>query len=233
MTGFSTTAVGSEVWLPAGYCLALVGLAYVIDGLARRAASVSEGGLSGGFTYHADHDAWICPQDQWLWPTTFDPDNRVMRYRASPSVCNACPVKATCTGSSSGREVVRAVDPWPASEAARFHRGIACSVLVMGILWPIGMAFTRAPGVELAVLLGVSLLVALGGLPLFGHLRASPASFPDGATIASLDETLQARAGLALTEHRRRTKYGSAARPTPGSRARTRYTSESRTGERR
>ena len=35
MTGFSASAVGVEVWLAAGYCVALVGLAYVIDALAR------------------------------------------------------------------------------------------------------------------------------------------------------------------------------------------------------
>ena len=32
---------------------------------------------TGSFRYHADHDAWQCPQDQWLWPTSFDPENRV------------------------------------------------------------------------------------------------------------------------------------------------------------
>ena len=47
------------------------------------------------FVYHEDHDAWLCPEDQWLWPKSFDPDNRVMRYRGSPSICNACPVKQT------------------------------------------------------------------------------------------------------------------------------------------
>ena len=49
----------------------------------------AEGGASGGFSYHEDHDAWTCPEDQWLWPQSFDPDNRVMRYRGSPTVCNS------------------------------------------------------------------------------------------------------------------------------------------------
>ena len=48
--------------------------AHVIDAFARRAASVAEGGASFGFSYHADHDAWQCPQDQWLWPQSFDPE---------------------------------------------------------------------------------------------------------------------------------------------------------------
>lgn len=207
--------VSTPAWLACGYALALLVFAYGIDALARRASRSSRMSATTGFVFHEDHDAWLCPQDQWLWPTTFDPHNRVMRYRGSPGICNACPVKSTCTTSPAGREVIRAVDPWPASEAARFHRGIACSVVVMGIIWPIGMTFTGPPAVELAVLVGVSLLVAIGGLPLFAHLRASPASFPDGATVASLEETLASRANVAATEHRRRTKYRSA---TPTSR---------------
>ncbi len=203
--------VSTPAWLACGYALALLLFAYGIDALARRASRSSHMSATTGFVFHEDHDAWLCPQDQWLWPTTFDPDNRVMRYRGSPGICNACPVKSTCTTSTAGREVVRAVDPWPASEAARFHRGIACAVVVMGVLWPIGMTFTRPPLVESALLLGVAAVVALGGLPLFAHLRASPASFPEGVAVASLDETLAARAGIAASEHRRRTKY----RPAP------------------
>ncbi len=142
MSGDSFSSVGAEVWIASGYALVLVGLAYVIDALARRAASVSEGGIAGGFSYHEDHDAWKCPEDQWLWPQSFDPDNRVMRYRATPSICNACPVKKTCTTSHSGREVQRAVDSWPASEAARFHRGVACAVVLLGLVWPLAVALT-------------------------------------------------------------------------------------------
>ena len=79
-----------------------------------------------GFAYHdPQHDPWVCPRDEWLWPPEFDPDRRIVRYRARPSVCNACPVKADCTSSDRGREVVRPVDPWPHSEAGRFHRGLA------------------------------------------------------------------------------------------------------------
>ena len=80
----------------------------------------------------ADHDAWVCPQDHWLWPTSFDPKHRVMRYRALPVVCNSCPVKSTCTTSDHGREISREIDPWPHSDAGRFHRGIACCVAGLG-----------------------------------------------------------------------------------------------------
>lgn len=209
MNGFSVSAIGSEVWLAAGYCIALVGLAYVIDALARRAASISEGGVSGGFTYHQDHDAWLCPEDQWLWPQSFDPDNRVMRYRATPSICNACPVKDTCTTSESGREVERKVDSWPASEAARFHRGIACSVVVLGLVWPLGVALT-GPGRESLIVLAVAVAVALLlSLPLWSHLRRDPVVVPDGMTRKSLDEALAERDAAAAALVRRQSNYGS------------------------
>jgi hypothetical protein len=198
-----------ETWLAAGYSLTLVGLAYVIDALARRAAAVSEGGLSGGFVYHSDHDAWQCPQDQWLWPQSFDGQNRVMRYRGTPSVCNACPVKDTCTTSSSGREVQRAVDSWPASEAARFHRGIACIVVAFGLVWPLGTALT-GPGRDSLLVLIVAMIAALLlSVPLWSHLRRTSVFTPEGLVHRSLDDSVADREADASAVIRRRSTYGS------------------------
>lgn len=203
------TSLGFETWLPAAYAVALVGLAHVIDLLARRAGSTAEGGASFGFTYHADHDAWQCPEDQWLWPDSFDPDHRVMRYRGRPSVCNACPVKETCTPSVSGRELQRAVDPWPASEAARFHRGVACAVVLMGLVWPLGTLAT-GPGRTASVVLGASVVVALVlSLPLWSHLRRTVVVLPEGMTYRSLDETVTERELAATAVSRRRTQFRS------------------------
>lgn len=195
-------------WLAAGYALVLLVVAYGIDALARRAAHTLEAHRAGGFVYHADHDAWLCPEDQWLWPRSFDPDNRVMRYRSSPTVCNACPVKSTCTTSDAGREVSRAVDSWPASEAARFHRGIACSVTVLAVLWPLAAALTGPGLAEVAVLLGSAVVVAVGALPLWTHLRRTTAD-PAGVLSRSLDAELDERAELAQRHQRRRTVYAS------------------------
>jgi hypothetical protein len=209
VSGFSASTVGVEVWLAGGYCLTLVGLAYVVDALARRAASVSEGGMSGGFAYHKDHDAWKCPQDQWLWPQSFDAQNRVMRYRGTPSICNACPVKDSCTTSSSGREVQRAVDSWPASEAARFHRGIACVVVLLGLIWPLGTALT-GPGPDALLVLTVAMAAALLlSVPLWSHLRRSPVFIPEGMARRSLDEAVAEREAATAAVIRRCSSYGS------------------------
>jgi hypothetical protein len=209
VTGFSASAVGVEAWLAAGYCQALVGLAYVIDALARRAASVSEGGMSGGFVYHKDHDAWQCPEDHWLWPRSFDAQNRVMRYRGTPSVCNACPVKDSCTTSSSGREVQRAVDSWPASEAARFHRAIACVVVVLGLVWPLGTALTGPGSDALLVLIVAVVMALLLSVPLWSHLRRDTVFIPEGMVHRSLDSAVAEREAAAATVMRRRSSYAS------------------------
>lgn len=202
-------AVDTSVWLAVGYGPFLLLVAFALDALARRTASRSTDWHTGGFTYHEDHDAWVCPEDQFLWPESFDPDHRVMRYRASPAVCNACPVKTTCTTGGNGREVSRNVDAWPASEAERFHRGIACAVVVLALSWPLATLFTVGNGLEAAVLIALTALLAVTSWPLWSHLRRSPASFPVHVKAESLDESVKSRVAASSREARRRSVYRS------------------------
>ncbi|WP_127129931.1 hypothetical protein [Georgenia sp. SYP-B2076] len=201
--------VDIAVWLAAAYAVVLLVVAFGLDSMARRTATRTAAWRSGAFTYHADHDAWVCPEDQWLWPQSFDPENRVMRYRASPAVCNACPVKDTCTTSDHGREISRNVDPWPSSEAERFHRGIACAVAVLGAVWPLGMMLGGRTSAELLVLAASLAVVALGSWPLWSHLRRSPAAFPDHVKVERPDAAAAARAVERSRELRRRSGYRS------------------------
>ncbi len=202
-------AIAFEVWLAVGYGLFLLLVAYALDLTARRTSSQRTQWRSGGFRYHEDHDAWVCPEDQWLWPQSFDPDNRVMRYRASPSVCNACPVKSTCTTHDHGREMKRNVDPWPSSEAERFHRGVACVVVVLAIAWPLLSMLGDRSAIELTILAGTVAVVAAGSWPLWSHLRRTPAAFPEHVRVEKLDETVAAARAKAEAELRRRTTYAS------------------------
>ena len=121
----------------------------------------------------------MCPQDQWLWPTAYDPQQRVVRYRAKPAVCNACPVKHSCTTSSHGRELTREIDPWPHSEAGRFHRGIACWVALIAVFLPAGMLFSGPGSVDLLALLATIALVVSASVPLARHLWRTPSGFPE------------------------------------------------------
>ena len=89
---------------------------------------------TAGFTYDDDHDHWECPEGEHLWPHEFDHERRLVRYRAKAHVCNGCPRKDACTDSDRGREIVRPLDPWPHSEAGRFHRGIALMLVALALL---------------------------------------------------------------------------------------------------
>jgi hypothetical protein len=171
--------MSTNVILVCCYSGLLLTVAYAFDLMAKRVALRAQQWRTGDFRYHSDHDAWTCPQDQWLWPTSYDPEQRIVRYRAKPSVCNVCPVKASCTTSPHGREVTREIDPWPHSEAGRFHRGIACCVAGIGILLPLGMLLSWPGPLDLVVLLGTIMIVGLASVPLARHLWHTPSGFPD------------------------------------------------------
>jgi hypothetical protein len=94
-------------------------------------------------------------------------------------VCNACPIKADCTDSDRGRQVTRALDPWPHSEAGRFHRGV-CVVLVVLAAVVAGVALIRSDGPGEMVLLAAVLAasIAIAGR-LLAAFRRTPAGFPN------------------------------------------------------
>ena len=61
------------------------------------------------FLYDPQADQYRCPQGQMLQRVgVVNPDGRQL-YRASASICNACPVKGQCTTSTQGRRVYRHV----------------------------------------------------------------------------------------------------------------------------
>lgn len=59
------------------------------------------------FTYDAERDVYVCPQGQPLRPYRRELLAEKVEYRAAPTICNACPVKAECTPSAHGRLVHR------------------------------------------------------------------------------------------------------------------------------
>ena len=167
-----------EVFLVAGYAVFLLAASVGLDLLARHSHLRTERYRTAGFTYHRKSDAWICPEDQILTRSEVDYERRLVRYRGRPQICNHCPAKADCTDSDEGREMVRAIDLWPHSEAGRFHRGISLSVIAVAALVLTAELVRNHDPLELLVL-GAALAATV---TLARHMhkafRANPANFP-------------------------------------------------------
>lgn len=189
--------VPTLVWVACVYALLLVACGWGFDVMARRTAARSVANRTFGFEYHESHDAWLCPEDQWLWPTAYDRDNRVMRYRGKPDICNTCPIKDTCTVSPMGREITREVDPWPYNESGRFHRGIAVAVASFSLVILLACAYLYHSITELAVLAVTATACIALGVPLALDLLRSPAvEFGEPAHVrhVSAEESMQVKA---------------------------------------
>ena len=177
--------VHPEVFLAAGYAIFLLGVALGLDLLARHSHARSERYRTAGFTYHPTHDAWICPEDQIPMRSEVDHERRLIRYRGRSQICNHCPAKSECTDSDDGREVVRAMDPWPHSEAGRFHRGISLVIALLAGLILAAEAYRNHAPLELAILGVMLMVVALAAWHLHSAFRATPANFPSPKTLLS------------------------------------------------
>ena len=186
-------SVGIEAVAFTGYACALLLAACALDRLARHSHARSDRYRTAGFCYHPEHDAWVCPQDQMLWPTGYDEQARLMRYRAKPTVCNACPVRSSCTSSPHGREVTRETEPWPHSEAARFHRGLVLVLIGLSATLLMVVVIRHHQPADIALVLGP--LVASGALAhrFTDHFRRTPAGFPTVTSGSGLRTTPPSR----------------------------------------
>jgi hypothetical protein len=150
--------------LAAIYAVFLLLAAVGLDRLARHTQHRSHRVRTAGFRFHARLDAWECPRGEYLWPILHDRERRLVRYRARALVCNSCSAKEHCTASDEGREIVRYMEPWPQSEAGRFHRVISIVLVVLATVIA-AAALTSARDVVDVLVLGsiisVSTLLAL------------------------------------------------------------------------
>jgi hypothetical protein len=171
--------VSPEVLLAAGYAGALTAGAFLLEWLSAHTHRRSLRFRTAGFSYDEIHDHWQCPEGEHLWPHEFDEERRLVRYRAKAHVCNGCPRKEACTDSDGGREIVRPLDPWPHSEAGRFHRGMSLLMVVLSLLiLAVEVTRNHRPA-EAALLAALFALIALGGRWLVRDFRAHPAHFPE------------------------------------------------------
>jgi hypothetical protein len=168
----------AEPLLAAAYATFLVCAAFALEWLSAHTHRRALRYRTAGFAYDSDHDRWQCPEGEHLWPHVFDRELRVVRYRARAHVCNACPSKSRCTDSDHGREIVRPLDPWPHSEAGRFHRVIALVLVGLALLILVVEGARHHAPTEAGLLLGLGLGAVLAARWLLRDLRDHPANFP-------------------------------------------------------
>ena len=181
-----------EVLLAAAYAGFLTLGAFGLEWLSAHTHRRTLRYRTAGFSYDETHDHWVCPEGEQLWPHEFDRELRLVRYRARAHVCNACPSKNRCTDSDRGREIVRPVDPWPHSEAGRFHRVVALLLVALAALvLLVELARHHSPA-GVTLLLGMLVGIALAGRWLLRDLRAHPAGFPAPTVSHGLDVGLDA-----------------------------------------
>ncbi len=59
------------------------------------------------FTYDAERDVYVCPQGELLSLRWTGQVGKRKQYRADPTVCKACPLRAHCTANPRGRVIYR------------------------------------------------------------------------------------------------------------------------------
>lgn len=179
------SSVHAETFIALAYAGLLICAAGLLDRMALHSHRRSERYRTAGFSFHHHLDAWECPEGQHLGLAELDTLRRVARYRGKAAVCNACHLKSECTDSDDGREVAVALDPWPHSEAGRFHRGIAVVMVGMGALVLAGAAILNPVPADLAVVAAGLLVCGLAGFRLVADFLHTPAGFPGGPSAAS------------------------------------------------
>lgn len=142
---------------------------------------------TAGFRYRRELDVWECPEGEFLRRIELDHSARLIRYRARAAVCNACPAKASCTDSNEGREIARSLDPWPNSEAGRFHRGVSIVMLALAALVGAAALARNHSSTELLLLLPALLVVLTLLERMLSAFRATPSNAPGSALTQAPD----------------------------------------------
>jgi len=200
--------MNAEVLLAASYAGVLVLSAFALEWLSAHTHRRALRYRTAGFSYDAAQDHWTCPEGQQLWPHDFDHERRLVRYRAKAHICNGCPRKPDCTDSDHGREIARSLDPWPHSEAGRFHRGLSLMLVALAVFTLVVEAARHHQPSEAAVLLGALVVTALAARWLARDFQSHPSGFPTPTPAQGL---------------------GFAAAAPDGRRARSRWASQNRT----
>ena len=182
-------AVNIEVILTGSYAMLLVGVAAVLEFVARHVHRRSGNYRNSGFVYRTKMDVWQCPSGHHLTREQTDFERKIAHYRAPAHKCNCCPIKKDCTDSNDGRRLEVRLDAWLESELSRFHRGISLALLLLATLF-LGAEMFRCQGpLDWVVLVGLLIPTAFAGSRcLLVFTESNSKSLPTADSDSSPDE---------------------------------------------
>jgi hypothetical protein len=152
-----------EVILTGAYALFLVGVAVVLELIARHSHHRSEHFRNSGFVYKRKLDVWECPTGHHLTRAETNFEGRIARYRAEAHVCNACHCKKDCTDSDDGRLLESRPEAWLQSELRRFHRGISLALMLLAVIILAAEMFRHREARDWMVLVVLLLPIGIAG----------------------------------------------------------------------
>jgi hypothetical protein len=161
------SGVHIEVFLASTYAVFLIGVAFVLESLARHSHKRSERYQNSGFVYRRTMDLWECPAGRQLLRIATDHQRQRVHYRAPAHVCNACSLKNNCTDSDDGRLLETRLDSWLESELRRFHRGISLALLFLATVILVAETLRHAEPRELIIVGCLLVPVGIAGTKLF------------------------------------------------------------------
>ena len=180
------TDVSTPVWLVSGYAAFLVVIAPSSTGLRAGSRDIPRPGGPGRSPTTATTTPGSAPKSNGCGRCRSTRTCAPRSTAATRSSATAAPSKVRApTRTAAGKSFARWT-PWPHSEAGRFHRGIACSLVLLALLLPLATLVTRSHPLDAIVLVAVLVLVALTGLPLVSHLRHTPSGFPSRTPAAQV-----------------------------------------------
>jgi hypothetical protein len=176
-----------EVLLAGGYALFLVGVAAILEFVARHSHHRSEHFRNSGFVYKQNLDVWECPTGHHLIREKTDRERKTAHYRAPAHKCNACHCKKDCTDSKNGRLLESRLDAWLQSELSRFHRGISLALLLLAVIILTAEMFRHRERHDWVVLVVLLLPIGFAGVRhLVSFIESTSKNKPTAKTLFTM-----------------------------------------------
>ena len=148
-----------ELWIILFYVAAVLAGARIVEALARAHFRRALRYGDQGFEYLETHDAYRCPEGEYLSLHRVE-HNQFAVYQAPSASCRDCRLKASCAPSGEGRLVFRSLAAWAETNVGVFHRRISV-IMFASVVVVCGAALWRWAGHPGSGWLAAALLIAV------------------------------------------------------------------------